>query len=148
MYQDFGLFHIFDLLGNQFPCISFIKCISAKDFHSFQQVIHIGWLVFLSLEHSNELLDMIDCQNYLIPTNGGGARSYHPDREALANIICHDGRDRSKTVHLYFNYKLADIEARKHFKLFHDDEPEKYNFVIHEPDTETERNGYHVALSI
>ena len=97
---------------------------------------------------SNELLDMIDCQNYLIPTNGGGARSYHPDREALANIICHDGRDRSKTVNLYFNYKLADIEARKHFKLFHDDEPEKYNFVIHEPDTETERNGYHVALSI
>lgn len=97
---------------------------------------------------NNKLLDMIDCQNYLIPTNGGGVKSYHPDREALANILCHAGRDRNKTVHLYFNYKLADIEARKHFKLFHDDEPEKYNFVIHEPDSETERNCYHVTLTI
>ena len=97
---------------------------------------------------SNDLLDMIDCQNYLIPTNGGGAKSYHPDRETLANIICHEGRDMSKTVHFYFNYKLAEIEARKHFKLFHSEEPEKYNFVIHEPDSETERNCYHVTLTI
>jgi beta-lactamase superfamily II metal-dependent hydrolase len=97
---------------------------------------------------SNELLDMIDCQNYLIPTNGGGAKSYHPDREALANIICHAERDRSKTVHMYFNYKLEVIETRKHFKLFHSDEPENYNFVIHEPDSETERSGYHVTLII
>lgn len=94
---------------------------------------------------SNELLDMIDCKNYLIPTNGGGANSYHPDREAMANILCHEGRTAGK-VYLHFNYKLAEIEARKHFKLFHEDEPKKYNFEICEPNYETERSQYKVTL--
>ena len=82
---------------------------------------------------SNELLDMIDCKNFLISTNGGNSSSCHPDREAMANILCHDGRNRDETVHLYFNYSLAVITSRKHFNLFHDDEAKNYNFVIHEP---------------
>ena len=94
---------------------------------------------------SNELLDMIDCHNYLISTNGGAANTYHPDREALANILCHDGRD-DRTVHLFFNYKLSEIEANKHFRLFHEGEYEKYNFVIHEPNEETKRNKYRVSF--
>ena len=97
---------------------------------------------------SNELLDMIDCQNFVISTNGGAAQSYHPDREALANIICHEGRERSKPVHLYFNYKLSEIEARKHFKLFHDEESEQYNFVIVDPAADAERNMYYVAPTV
>lgn len=94
---------------------------------------------------SNELLDMIDCHHYLISTNGGAARSYHPDREALANILCHIGRDAGK-VHLYFNYKIADIEGNKHFNLFHAEEPEKYNFEIHEPGENAEGCQYRIAF--
>ena len=113
------------------------------------------YLNFMKVAHhgsrnniSNELLDMIDCQNYLISTNGGAAQSYHPDRETLANIICHEGRDMSTSIHLYFNYKLAEIEARKNFKLFHDGEPEAYNFMIHEPEADVALNNFYVPLTI
>lgn len=138
------------MLGDSFPD-QIVQALLSREYSrenklsvDFVKVAHHG----SKNNTSNELLDMIDCQNYLIPTNGGGAKSYHPDREALANIICHAGRDRNKTVHLYFNCKLADIEARKHFKLFHDDEPEKYNFVIHEPAADAAINNYHVTLTV
>ena len=79
---------------------------------------------------SNTLLDIIDCVNYLIPTNGGEKRSYHPDRETLANILCHKGRDRSIPVHFFFNYPLKRIESRVG-KLFND-EDFILNFIIHD----------------
>ena len=70
---------------------------------------------------SNTLLDIIDCVNYLISTNGGAKKSYHPDRETFANILCHKGRDKSQTVNFFFNYPLAKIEERVG-KLFNDDD--------------------------
>lgn len=94
---------------------------------------------------SNELLDMIDCTHFLIPTNGG-ASSCHPDREAMANILCHDGRNKESTVHLYFNYRLRDIEDRKGFKLFREDEAERYNFLIHEPNEKWQANAYRITF--
>lgn len=93
---------------------------------------------------SNELLDMIDCTHYLIPTNGG-ASACHPDREAMANILCHEGRS-GETIHLYFNYKLGHIEERKGFKLFRKDDEKNYNFVIHEPKAEWEASAYRIAF--
>ena len=83
---------------------------------------------------SNDLLDLIDCDNFLISTNGGAGKSKHPDREALANIICHPGRDRKRTVHLHFNYSVASIESANQYKLFKPNESKDYNFEIHEPD--------------
>lgn len=88
---------------------------------------------------SNSLLDIIDCQNFLIPTNGGCKLSYHPDREALANILCHNERDIEKPIHLYFNYPLKKIEERVG-KLFKDDETLKYNFIIHQEEYELPTN--------
>lgn len=87
---------------------------------------------------SNSLLDIIDCVNYLIPTNGGEKRSYHPDRETLANILCHKERDRSIPVHFFFNYTLAQIEHRVG-KLFKDDDV-KFNYVIHDHKNELPDN--------
>ena len=95
---------------------------------------------------SNELLDMIDCCNFIIPTNGGAAKSYHPDREAIANILCHEGRG-DETIHLYFNYSLKEIEGRKGFNLFHADDPQIYNFVIHEPQKDSEGCQYRVSFN-
>ena len=87
---------------------------------------------------SNTLLDIIDCVNYLIPTNGGKKRSYHPDRETLANILCHKERNRSIPVHFFFNYPLTQIERRVG-KLFKDDDA-KFNYVIHEHKNELPNN--------
>lgn len=94
---------------------------------------------------SNDLLDMIDCINYLIPTNGG-ANACHPDRETMANIICHEGRSK-ETLHLYFNYTIKSIEARKGFRLFHKEEPKDYNFEIHEPNYADTGQAYRITLN-
>ena len=80
---------------------------------------------------SNDLLDMIDCSNYLISTNGGASCSSHPDRETIANILCHKGRDKNLPVHFYFNYMLRDIVYRGAQFLQHGEEKE-YNFILHE----------------
>jgi len=48
---------------------------------------------------TKELLDLIDCPQYLISTDG--SKFYHPDREAVARVIFYGGRDAK----LVFNYR-------------------------------------------
>ena len=48
---------------------------------------------------SSELLQKVHCPRYLISTNG--SRHRHPDREAIARILKHGGRDKE----LFFNYR-------------------------------------------
>jgi hypothetical protein len=45
------------------------------------------------------LLDVIDCRRYLVSSNGN--IYYHPDREAIARVILHGGRNPA----LLFNYR-------------------------------------------
>jgi hypothetical protein len=45
------------------------------------------------------LLDVIDCRRYLVSSNGN--IYYHPDREAIARVILHGGRNPE----LLFNYR-------------------------------------------
>ena len=78
---------------------------------------------------SNELLDLFDCQNYIISTNGGTGNTCHPDREAIANILCHSNRDRNKDVNLYFNYNKAII-VRNRGQFINDGEEQQYKFKI------------------
>ncbi len=80
---------------------------------------------------SNDLLDIIKCHNYIISTNGGKGMANHPDRTALAHILCHPKRDRSEKVHLYFNYSIPIVE-KNGAAFLKPDEPELYNFEIHE----------------
>lgn len=81
---------------------------------------------------SNSLLDIIDCQDYIISTNGGTGNTRHPDREALANILCHPRRDRSKTIRLFFNYDIEYIQKRTGL-LLTKEETKKYNCEIYSP---------------
>jgi hypothetical protein len=46
-----------------------------------------------------ELLALLDCQRYLVSSNGN--IFYHPDREAMARVILNGG----KRPRLYFNYR-------------------------------------------
>ena len=78
---------------------------------------------------SNELLDIIKCNHYIISTSG--ERFHHPDRTCLAHILCHPTRDWNAKVHIYLNYDLETIE-KNGGKFFIEGGPEKYNFEVHE----------------
>jgi hypothetical protein len=48
---------------------------------------------------TKELLDVVECTNYLVPTDG--SRFHHPDREAIARVVVHGGA--APCIH--FNYR-------------------------------------------
>jgi beta-lactamase superfamily II metal-dependent hydrolase len=74
-----------------------------------------------------ELLQLLDCKNYLISTNG--SHFNHPDREAIGRIIKYGG-DKPR---LYFNYmtKLNDVWASAELQEKYD-----YQAVFPEPGKE------------
>ncbi len=84
---------------------------------------------------SNSLLDIIKCNNYLISTNGGKNRTNHPDRTAIAHILCHPQRKIEETIHLYFNHKM-DLITTNGAPFLNEGEDKNWNFVIHENVTE------------
>jgi beta-lactamase superfamily II metal-dependent hydrolase len=64
---------------------------------------------------TNRLLDMIDCDKFIISTNGGNSSHTHPDRETIARIIHHPERAKSeytKKRRIYLNYPIATIEGK------------------------------------
>lgn len=52
---------------------------------------------------SNQLLDMIDCDNFIISANGGGTYNL-PNKEVLAKILCHPKRNLDNQVTFVFNH--------------------------------------------
>ncbi len=82
-------------------------------------------LSYMKLSHhgsrhniTTELLDMIECNKYLISTNG--TRHGHPDKETLAKIIKNRSNSDDK-IYFYFNYEYGDIITEEEMK--------KYNVV-------------------
>lgn len=76
---------------------------------------------------SNELLNILDCQKFIISTNGGKGRAQHPNRETLARIVCHSKRNYKLKTTIYFNYSKQVLE--KHIgKFINEDEKTLYNF--------------------
>ena len=120
------------MLGDSFPqpVEAFLRSQGYSEEHPLEvdyvKVAHHG------SQHntSNELLDIIKCNNYLISTSG--AQFYHPDRESIAHILCHPRRDPAEKVHLYFNYDLETLVTKGKKKFLNEGEEEKYNFEIHE----------------
>lgn len=75
---------------------------------------------------SNEMLDLLDCNNYIMSTNGGMGNSYHPDRESIANLLLHPNRSRDVKLNVLLNYGLDEIENRVGC-LLTKEEKEQYN---------------------
>jgi len=64
---------------------------------------------------TNALLDLIECDKFVISTNGGNSSHTHPDRETIARIIHHPERIKSKYNKkrtIYLNYPLAIMEQK------------------------------------
>lgn len=62
-----------------------------------------------------DVLDMIDCDRFIISTNGGSSNHTHPDRETIARIIHHPERVKwgyPVQRKIYLNYPLNAIERR------------------------------------
>lgn len=64
---------------------------------------------------TNNLLDMIDCDRFIISTNGGSSNHTHPDRETIARLIHHPQRIKQTYASprkIYLNYKKEAVEAK------------------------------------
>lgn len=102
------------MMGDADPWVVYnkIKCIERhtgkKVKVDFTKVSHHG----SKNNTCNELLDAIDCYNFIISTNGGESNSYHPDRETLAKLLCHPSRNFDHEVKLFFNYPITEIKER------------------------------------
>jgi hypothetical protein len=101
-------------LGDSHPEVIFSYLVS-QNFSSTNKAV----FDYVKLSHhgssksiSKELLSLISCNNFIISTNGGKARSKHPNVETIAKLaICID-RNGNDEINFYFNYSLSSIEAR------------------------------------
>lgn len=75
----------------------------------------------------NKLLDIIDCPQYLISTNG--ERFHHPDHTALARVIMNGG----EAPELVFNYRSEDNEVWDR-----DDLKDSYGYRVRYPEDGSE----------
>ena len=122
------------VLGDSFPQEIYLSLI--KRGYNKENKLQVD---FIKMSHhgsanniSNDLLDIIDCDKFIISTNGGKGYK-HPHREAIANVLCYPERDYSRTVHLYFNYPLETIINNREEALFNFELDKCLNFECHEP---------------
>ena len=115
------------LLGDARPEV-IVNSLQAKGYNNKNNKLKAD---FVKIAHhgsrhntSNQLLDMMDCTNYIISTNGGTARHKHPDRDVIARIVYHAARDLDKPIKVFFNYSLSYIESRKGPVLLPEDKNE------------------------
>lgn len=74
---------------------------------------------FIKLSHhgsaksiSKQLLRIISCNNFIVSTNGGKARSKHPSVETIAKLADLVDRNGNDEINFYFNHSISAIEAR------------------------------------
>jgi beta-lactamase superfamily II metal-dependent hydrolase len=74
---------------------------------------------FIKLSHhgsaksiSKQLLSMISCNNFIISTNGGKAKSKHPSVETIAKLATLVDRNGNDEINFYFNHSISTIETR------------------------------------
>jgi len=84
----------------------------------------------MSTRPSQELLEIINCNNYIISTNG--KKHAFPHKESLARIIVNPDRNKEISINFYFNYKyeleiFTQEECKHHnFSCYFANESQKY----------------------
>ncbi|MFK7922527.1 MAG: ComEC/Rec2 family competence protein [Bacteroidia bacterium] len=76
-----------------------------------------------------DLLDLVDCQQYIISTDG--SRHGLPNKEAMARIILHPDRKKEQSISFIFNFDNDTLRS-----VFTTEEMEEHNFkcVFPSPD--------------
>lgn len=77
---------------------------------------------------SDKLLGLIDCNNFIISTNG---RYCLPDRYTIAKILFNRKPEDREEIKIFFNYERKSMEDNYHAYYLTDDEVKsgKYNFT-------------------
>ncbi len=73
---------------------------------------------------SFDLLEMVECRNFIISTDG--CNHNLPHKAVLAKILGHPGRDGSKKINFIFNYPKSNYTGNGLY--FNSQERKKYNF--------------------
>lgn len=71
---------------------------------------------------SNELLEIIDCNKFIISTNGANSYKF-PHKETFARILRHELRDINEKIQFIFNYDTNEIRS-----IFKESDYEEFNF--------------------
>lgn len=94
---------------------------------------------------SDELISAIECQNYIVSTNGRKANL--PNKELLVKIICNPNRDINRKIYFYFNYDNPKFRSIFSYsdRLKHNFEfiflTDSQNIKITNTDAETRNSG-------
>ena len=75
---------------------------------------------------SEEFLALVECNHYIISTNG---RYGHPNIETLARLLCHKWRDKNEKIYLYYNYS-KDVYDGSQTYLLSEEEEDRYNCEV------------------
>ncbi len=87
---------------------------------------------------SVELLELIDCRDYLFSSNGD--RHHHPDRKTVARILKHGRPSSGDNVRLLFNYRSPDNEIWDDPELM-----EKYRYDVVYPQADDDGLAVEIA---
>ncbi|MCX8532163.1 ComEC/Rec2 family competence protein [Chryseobacterium luquanense] len=83
---------------------------------------------------TTSLLDIIDCDKFIISTNGGNAWHTHPDRETIARILYHTERqklDKPPLRKIYLNYS-KELISRNAGIFVNDEDLKEGNWQLFE----------------
>ncbi len=61
---------------------------------------------------SQNMLNYINSDKYIISTNGGTAKHKHPSRETIARIVYNEKRNFDNKRFIYFNYPIEEIKKK------------------------------------
>ena len=75
---------------------------------------------------STEFLSLVECNHFIISTDGKNNKNKHPNIETLARILCHNCRDKTEKIYFYFNYS-KDEYIKNGRRLLTIEEEEEYN---------------------
>lgn len=102
------------MMGDSYPS-TIIKTLESNGFNNSDNRLRVSYTKIAhhgsAKNTSNTLLDMLECDTYIISTNGGNGVSCHPDRETIGNIAWHPNRNHNSPVNLVFNYPMGTIES-------------------------------------
>jgi hypothetical protein len=75
---------------------------------------------------NNEFLSLVECNHYIISTDGKNNKNQHPSIETLARILCHKHRNTVQRIYFYFNYPKNEY-IKNGRRLLTQEEEKKYN---------------------